>query len=298
MHRRTLFKAAIAAAGLAVPAAAPAQAPARTRQRRGARPDLFIRDWGEGPVLLFLHGWGLASDSWNYVTAPLAEQGFRCVSYDRRGHGRSGDPGGGYDYDTLADDLAHVIETLGLTDVTLVGHSMASGEMTRYMTRHRGAGVARLAFVAPAATPFLLKTDDNPRGLDEALFAANRGRMMRDFPEWLRANLPPFFVPETSQGMRDWGLRMMEATSLHALIECNKAMTRTDFRAELPRIDRPAIVIHGTIDASVPLEFTGRPTAEAIPGARLIVYEGAPHGIIMTHAERLVRDIAAFARQG
>lgn len=301
MQGRTLFKAAIAAASFAMPAM-PAMASAQTgdrprTDRNRARPDLFIRDWGEGPVLLFLHGWGLASDSWNYVMAPLVEQGFRCVSYDRRGHGRSGDPGGGYDYDTLADDLAHVIETLGLRDVTLVGHSMASGEMARYMTRHRGAGVARLAFVAPASTPFLLKTGDNPGGLDEALFAANRAQMLRDFPEWLRANLPPFFVPGTSQGIRDWGLRMMEATSLHALIECNKAMTQTDFRADLARIDRPTIVVHGTADASVPLEFTGRPTADAIPGARLIVYEGAPHGIIMTHAERLVRDIAVFARQ-
>lgn len=294
MDRRQLFKAAaLAAAGLAAPATAMAQ-PARVRERD--TPDLFVRDWGHGPVLLFLHGWGLASESWNFVMQPLVERGFRCVSYDMRGHGRSADPGRGYDYDTLADDLAHVIQTRRLRDVTLIGHSFASGTMVRYMTRLSGGGVARLLFAAPAATPFLLRTADNPRGIPEAVFAGNRARMLRDFPAWMAANEAPFWMPDTSDAMKRWSRHMMDTASFHALMECNKAMTRTDFRPELPFIARSTLVIHGTADASVPLDLTGRPTADAIPGARLTVYEGAPHGLVMTHAVRLADDIAAFAR--
>jgi pimeloyl-ACP methyl ester carboxylesterase len=287
-----LFKAAaLAMAGLAAPVAAQ-----REPRRPAEASDLFVRDWGEGPALLFLHGWGLASDSWNYVMLPLVERGFRCIAYDRRGHGRSADPGRGYEFDTLADDLARIIAARGLTDLTLVGHSMAAGELVRYMSRHGGRGVARLVFVAPAGTPFMLRTADNPRGIDGALLEASRARAARDLPAQVEANLPPFFAAETSPAMRAWLARMMENASLHALIECNRAMTTTDFRPELARIDRPSLVIHGTADASVPLELTGRPTAAAIPGARLTVYEGAPHGLILTHAARLAQDIAAFAR--
>ncbi|MGQ0660340.1 alpha/beta fold hydrolase [Sphingosinicella sp.] len=296
MERRQLFKAAaLAAAGLAAPASVRAQAPGRGR---ASRPDLFVRDWGEGPALLFLHGWGLAFESWNYVMQPLVERGFRCVAYDMRGHGRSPDPGRGYEFDTMADDLAGIIASHRLRDVTLIGHSFASGTIVRYMTRHRGAGVARLVFAAPAATPFLLRTADNPRGLPEALFAENRARMLEDFPAWMAANEAPFWLPNTSDAMKRWSRHMMDTASFRALMECNKAMTRTDFRPELPRVARPGLVIHGTADASVPLDFTGRPTAEAIPGARLTVYEGAPHGLIITHAARLANDIATFAREG
>lgn len=295
MQRRTFFKAAAAAmAGLAAPALAEAQ-PARP-PRRAATPALFVRDWGDGPAMLFVHGWGLASESWSYTMLPLVARGFRCIAYDRRGHGRSADPGRGYDYDSLADDLARVIADRGLTDVTLVGHSMAAGELVRYMSRHRGRGVSRLVFVAPAGTPFMLRTADNVRGIDGALFEAGRQRAARDLPGELAANLPSFFAADASPAMRAWIQHMMEGASLQALIECNRAMTSTDFRAELPRIARPTLVIHGDADASVPLDFTGRPTAAAIPGARLTVYEGARHGLILSHAARLAGDIAAFAR--
>lgn len=295
MDRRGFFGltglAALAAAPGGAVAATPARAPAR-----GPAPHLFVRDWGAGRPVLFLHGWALASEMWSYVMQPLSEQGLRCIAYDRRGHGRSDDAGSGYDYDTLAADLARVMAERDLRNVVLVGHSMAAGELVRILRHREGRRIAKLVFVAPAATPFLLKTADNVRGVDAAFFAEARAQMIADFPAWIDANEAPFVLPETSPGIRRWIKAMMEAASLKALIECNKAMTTTDFRAELRAIDRPALVIHGTKDASAPLEMTGRPTAALIPGAELKVYEGAPHGLFATHAPQLAADIAAFAR--
>jgi len=204
--------------------------------------------------------------------------------------------GGAYDFDTLADDLAAVIEALDLQEVTLVGHSIAAGEMVRYLTR-RGAGrIARLAFVAPAATPFPLKTDDNPNGIDGAIFEQLRRDMLRDFPKWMADNAAPFVVPETSQPMLAWLKSLMLQSSMKAIIDCNRVGTSTDFRAELPQITVPSLVIHGDRDASAPLELTGRPTAKLIPGARLEVYEGAPHGLMITHMDRLTADLLRFAK--
>ena len=142
-------------------------APCRVTTEDGV--ELFYRSWGEGRPLLFLSGWTLSCDMWAYQMAPLSKQGFRCVAFDRRGHGRSTDPGGGYEFDRLADDLLVVIETLNLQDVTLVGHSFASGEMVRFLSRHGASRISRLVFLAPAATPFLLRTTDNPGGIDEHL---------------------------------------------------------------------------------------------------------------------------------
>ncbi|SMF64613.1 alpha/beta fold hydrolase [Allosphingosinicella indica] len=292
MDRRGFF----GLTGLAALAAAPAGAASVRAKSLHSAPRLFVRDWGEGRPVLFVHGWALASEMWSYVMQPLSDQGFRCIAYDRRGHGRSGDAGNGYDYDTLAGDLAGVMAERDLRDVVLVGHSMAAGELVRILRHREARRIAKLVFVAPAATPFLLKTADNPRGVDAAFFAQARAQMAADFPAWIDANEAPFVLPETSPGMRRWIKAMMEAASLKALIECNKAMTTTDFRAELRAIDRPALVIHGTRDASAPLEMTGRPTAALIPGAELKVYEGAPHGLFATHAPQLAADIAAFAR--
>jgi non-heme chloroperoxidase len=258
--------------------------------------NLFYRDWGEGKPVVFMSGWALCSDMWAYQMAPLSQAGLRCVAYDRRGHGRSTDPGRGYDYDRLADDLATVLETLDLENVTLVAHSMACGELVRYLSRHRSRRVERALFLATAATPFLLKTPDNPNGIDESVFEHGRSLILRDFPQWLDDNAAPYFLPETSPGMADWTKRLMLQTSLQAALECNRTMTTTDFRPELPGIRVPTLLIHGDNDASAPLDLTGRPTAQAIPGARLEVYPGAPHGLYITHMERLNRDLLAFVR--
>ncbi|TDY21636.1 pimeloyl-ACP methyl ester carboxylesterase [Paraburkholderia sp. BL6665CI2N2] len=255
---------------------------------------LFYRDWGQGTPLVFLSGWTLNSDMWAYQMEPLSRLDCRCIAYDRRGHGRSSDPGRGYDFDTLAADLESVLSALDLSGVTLVAHSIASGEAVRYLTRYGSARVARIAFVAPAATPYLLKTDDNPNGIDAALFEQGRRALSRSFPDWIEANAAPYFGPGVSRAPTDWTIRMMLQTSHRAMLELARVQTITDFRAELARIEVPSLVLHGDRDASAPLELTGRPTAALIPGASLHVYEGAGHGFYFTHAERLNRDLLAF----
>jgi pimeloyl-ACP methyl ester carboxylesterase len=257
--------------------------------------NLFYKDWGNGKPVVFVHSWALDSDMWQYQMIHLAGQGLRCVAYDNRGHGRSSDPGQGYDYDTLADDLAAALDHLNLRDVSLVSHSMGCGVVVRYLSRHGSRRVARAALVAPT-TPFLLKTEDNPDGLDKRIFEQLRAMWRRDFPKWLADNAGPFFRPETSPEMIQWGLKMGMRASLKAVIDCNRAVTETDFRAELTKITMPALIIHGDQDVSAPLELTGRKTAQLIPGGRLKVYEGAPHGLFITHMDRLNRDLHDFIK--
>ena len=258
---------------------------------------LFYRDWGTGRPIVFAAAWALSSAMWDYQMTALVEQGFRCVAYDRRGHGRSSQPGRGYDFDTLADDLAAVLDTLDLREVTLVGMSMAGGELTRYLTRHGSARVARAVYVATAATPFRLQAADNPDGIPPAMLEAFvTHQLLRDYPQWIEDNRAPFFLPETPRPIQEWVRGLMLPHSLKALADCTRAMATTDFRGELPAIAIPALVIHGTCDASAPIEVTGRPTAALLPNARLEVYDGAPHGLFVTHQARLTEDLLAFAR--
>jgi non-heme chloroperoxidase len=260
--------------------------------------DLFHRDWGrdrgrDEPVV-FVSSWSMPSDSWWYSMLPLSERGHRCVAYDRRGHGRSTDPGTGYDFDTLAGDLAAVLDALDLTGATLVGHSMACGEIVRYLTRHGSARVARIVLVS-TTTPLLRKTEENSEGFDASVFEEVRNRQfMRDFPQWVEDNLRPFALPETPAPILDWIRGLALTASLQAVVELHRSLTAADFREELPRIDVPALLIHGDRDVSSPIGLTARRTAELLPGAGLKVYEGAPHGLFVTHAERLSADIAAF----
>ncbi|HUA32450.1 MAG TPA: alpha/beta hydrolase [Candidatus Binataceae bacterium] len=257
---------------------------------------LYYKDWGTGTPVLFVASWAMNSDLWQYQMVPLVEQGLRCIAYDRRGHGRSSQPGHGYDYDTLADDLAAVIEQLDLRDLTLVGHSMGPGEMVRYLTRHGSSRVRKLVFIAPT-TPFILQTADNLEGVPGSMFEQTREIWRRDFPKWLADNARPFVMPDTSDQLLQWGIDQMFQASMLAIIECNKAVVETDFRAELPRIKLPTLIIHGTADMSAPLEITARRTAKLMPNNELKIYEGAPHGVMLTHVERINNDLLDFIRR-
>jgi non-heme chloroperoxidase len=256
---------------------------------------LYYKDWGAGQPIVFISSWGLNSDMWQYQMTPMASEGLRCIAYDRRGHGRSGQPSHGYDYDTLSDDLAAVIESLDLYQVTLVGHSMAGGEIIRYLSRCGASRISRIALLAPT-TPCILKTPDNPDGVPEEIFDRTKAEWLKDFPKWLVDNARPFFAADTSQAMIDWVLRLMTQASLKALLDCNHAIVETDFRKELPKVDVATLIIQGDRDVSTPLDLTGRRTVELIPGAQLKVYEGAPHGLMFTHTERLNHDLIEFAR--
>jgi len=256
---------------------------------------LYWREWGQGTPMLFLNGLGCGTQMWDYQFAALAEQGFRCIGFDRRGHGRSDQPGRGYDFDTFAGDISALIEHLDLSDLTLIGHSMAGGEMVRYLSLHGSGRVARIILVG-SVTPMLLKTDDNPEGAPRAVFEALWAQWKQDYPKWVADNIAPFFIPETSPAMMRWGASLLQIPIPIALA-CNRAMVEEDFRAEMRRIEVPALLIHGDRDRSMPIELTGQPSAKLIPNCRCIVYEGAPHGLLFTHADRLHADILQFVRE-
>lgn len=256
--------------------------------------ELFYRDWGAGRPVVFVASWSLPSDSWGYQMLALAEAGYRAIAFDRRGHGRSPDPGRGYDFDTLADDIAAVLDALDLREAVLVGHSMGCNEILRYLSRHGGARVAGAALLG-TMTPFALKTGDNPDGIEAAFFDGFQAKLMRDFPQWIDDNMVPFVYPETAPGMKSWVRQMALGASLHALVECHRALVHTDLRRELARVDVPVLLIAGDADASAPLELTARPTARLLPNARLRVYEGAPHGMFITHMAEVNRELLEFA---
>ena len=302
MQRREILTsstAVVVGAGVAMASTKPAQAanatgaPGVITTPDGAQ--LFYRDWGKGRPILFVATWGLSSEAWQYQMEPISSQGFRCIAFDRRSHGRSSDPGAGYDIDTLAGDLACVIDQLNLRDVTLVGHSLGGAESVCYLTRNGAAHISRLVLIAPT-TPFLMRTADNPEGLDPALTARVRAVLSKDCPGTLAANMKPFVISTTSQAMIDWIVGMMTKTSLKALLDCNRALNAADFRQELPKLSLPTLILQGDADVSAPLSLTGRKTAALIPGAQLKVYEGAPHGLIFTHMDRVNADILAFVQ--
>ena len=298
MLRRDILTTAFALPALgAVAIAPPARAAAPSRRQTAVRArdgvGLFHRDWGEGAPVVFVASWGLSSEMWAYQVAHLSESGARCVSYDRRGHGRSDVASSGYDMDTLADDLASVIEQLGLRDVTLVGHSMGCAEIIHYLGRHGSARVGKVALLAPAA-PYLVQTADNPYGAPRAYFDARIAEWSKDFPKWAADNTAPFFTPQTSPAMVGWLVDQMLATPVPVVIASFKALLGTDVRPDLARIDKPTLILHGTKDASAPLEITGRRVAAGVKGAVLKVYDGAPHGLFVTHMDRVNRDLEAF----
>jgi non-heme chloroperoxidase len=260
---------------------------------------IFYKDWGSGgtPVLLS-HGWPLNADAWDAGALFLAEHGHRAVAHDRRGHGRSTQSWHGNEMDTYADDLATLIETLDLRELTLVGHSTGGGEIVRYLARHGSARVARLVLVS-AVPPLMLRTDDNPEGLPIETFdairageAANRSQLYRDLADG------PFFGHNRSgdvdQGFRDAFWLQGMACGHRGAYECIAAFSATDFRADLAGIDVPTLVIHGDDDQIVPFELSGRLSAELVADARLTVYEGGAHGLPDTARERLHADLLAF----
>lgn len=257
---------------------------------------LFYREWGKGRPILFNAAWAFHSAAWQYQMAALANQGFRCIAFDRRGHGRSSDPGAGYDMDTLADDVACVIEHLDIAKITLIGHSMGGAEAVRYLTRHGSGRVAQLLLVAPT-TPYIRRTNDNPDGIDPAFSETARAAFARDFPGVAAANMKTFVVPTTTQALIDWIVQMMTQTSLRAVLECHRAFSETDFRSELPRLSLPTLILQGDADMSAPLALTGKKTAQLIPNAQLRIYQDAPHGLIFTHSGQINGDMAAFAAQ-
>jgi len=253
------------------------------------------RDWGQGRPVLFAARWAQYSDMWQYMMLDLNRRGFRCIAYDRRGHGASDDPGVGYDYDTLADDLAAVLDCLDLHDVTLVGNSMGCGEIVRYLSRHGERRARRAVLLAPT-TPFLLKAPDNPDGLETGDYDAIRRRIGHDLPGLCWELIDGFFESgrfQVSGGMKSWTIDMILRCSLKAVHDMIATYGETDLRPDLGRISVPTLVIHGTRDNVVPIACA-RQTAALLRQGELKLYDDAPHGLVTTHHEEILRDLLAF----
>jgi pimeloyl-ACP methyl ester carboxylesterase len=197
--------------------------------------------------------------------------------------------------DLLADDLAQLLGHLDVKDATLVGHSMGCSEIVRYVTRHGTRRVARAVFLAPIL-PLLVKTADNPNGIDAAYLDASLDLLGRDVPQWCADNAPPYFGvhPNVSQGMADWTARQIIDTPVKTLVDTMRMGAQTDFRGELPAFDVPTLLMHGDADASAPIAITGRKTAALLPRARLIELPEAGHGLYVTHVRQIVDQIAEF----
>jgi len=262
--------------------------------------ELFVKDTGgAGRAVVMTHAWPLNADIWDHQAAQLSKAGFRVVTYDRRGFGRSDKPAGDYDFDTFADDLANVIEQTAVRDATLVGYSMGGGEVVRYLSRHNGRNVAKAGLVG-AAAHYLLKTENNPVGIDGAVFDGIKQGVQGDRKAYLAGLLRDVFLdakrPSTNtvtQEMIDSTLAMAMQASVAATVACVDAFAKTDFRPELAAVKVPTLVLHGTADIPVPFAI-GKATAEGIAQSKLIEYPDASHGIVLTERDRVTRDLQAF----
>lgn len=263
---------------------------------------LFYTDQGTGNPVVLIHGWPLSHEMWDYQLAELPKHNIRVIAYDRRGFGKSTQTWDGYDYDTLADDLKAVLDTLNLNNVTLVGFSMGGGEVARYMSRHGGARVAKVAFVS-AVTPYLLKTDDNPDGVDKDTFDTMVENINKDRADFLQTFSKQFYgvgliSHPVSQAHLDGDFARAYVASHRATVACARSFSETDFRSDLTQIHVPVLIIHGDADKTVPIESSGELTANALPNAHYLVYDGAPHGLFVTQKDRLTDDLLTFVNEG
>jgi non-heme chloroperoxidase len=262
--------------------------------------EIFYKDWGAGPVVMFSHGWPLNADAWEDQLFFLASNGFRVIAHDRRGHGRSSQPWNGNDMDTYADDMAAVVQALDLHGVTHVGHSTGGGEVARYIGRHGTSRVSKAVLVS-AIPPVMVKKPGNPGGLPIEVFDELRASLLRDRSQFYQELSAPFYGANrpgstVSKGVRDafWQMSMM--VGLKGAHDCIKVFSESDFHEDLKRFDVPTLLIHGSDDQIVPIDDASRLTVKLVKGARLDVYEGAPHGLATTHKDRLNADLLAFLK--
>ena len=270
----------------------------KSTQSNGGVVNIHYDDLGKGKNVIFIHGWPLSGAMWEYQITQLPQQGLRCIVYDRRGFGGSDKPYSGYDYDTMAGDLKAVIDGLDLTDVTLVGFSMGGGEIAKYFSLYGGAKVSKVVLIS-AVVPYMLKTDTNPNGVPQEIFDGMLKQMTDDRPAFLEGFNRDFFgVSMLSHPVSNALLQQSANAAMHAspiaTIECAKAFSSTDFRADVAKINVPALIIHGDADKTVPIDATGRESAKLIPNAVLKIYEGEPHGLWFTSKERLNQDLVDF----
>jgi len=263
---------------------------------------IYYKDWGEGPPLVFSHGWPLSADAWEDQMIFLAARGYRCIAHDRRGHGRSGQPWNGNDMDTYADDLAELVAALDLRDAIHIGHSTGGGEVARYIGRH-GTGRVAKAVLISAVPPLMLKTAANPGGLPISAFDELRAAVLTDRAQFFKDLSLPFYGfnrpgAKISEGLRDsfWLQGML--CGHKAAYDCIKAFSETDLTEDLKKFDVPTLILHGDDDQIVPIGASALLSSKIVKGATLKIYPGAPHGMPSTLKDRVNDELLAFIAQG
>ena len=260
--------------------------------------ELYYEDHGSGQPVVLIHGYPLDGSSWEKQTHALLEAGYRVITYDRRGSGKSSQPTVGYDYDTFAADLKVVLDTLDLTEVVLVGFSMGTGEVARYIGNYGSARVAKAVFLG-SLQPFLLQTDDNPTGVPQEVFdgllkavSADRFAFFTGFYQNFY-NLDENLGRRVSQEVVDVSQSIAAGSSFYSSV-ADQPTWLTDFRGDIPKIDVPALIVHGTADRILPIDSTGRVFAKSLPSAEYVEIEGAPHGMLWTHHAEVNTVLLAF----
>lgn len=263
--------------------------------------DIYYEDHGSGKPVVLIHGWPLSLDSWERQVPALIQAGYRVIAYDRRGFGHSSRPSSGYDYDVMAEDLHKLLAKLDLREVTLVGFSMGGGEVARYLGRYGAERISKAVFMA-AIPPFLLKTADNPQGMDGSIFDGIKKAIQADRPAFLTEFFSNFYNVDVLRGKRvsdevvrlSWNIGA--GASPIGTLDCVSAWL-TDFRQDLRRINIPVLTVHGDADRILPLAATGQRMPEFISSSQSVVIEGGPHGLNWTHYEQVNRELLAFLRK-
>ena len=269
-------------------------------QENNSAIEIYYEDHGAGQPVVLIHGFPLSGRAWERQERALIADGHRVITYDRRGFGQSSQPATGYDYDTFAADLSTLLEHLDLREAVLVGHSMGTGEVTRYLSRYGPGRVAKGVLVSPIP-PYLLQADDNPGGVPQALFDGFAAAARADTPAWMKGFLDTFYNVDTLRGtlvsdqawQASWNLAV--TVSATAAVACIGTWT-TDFRDDLPKIDVPVLVLHGDADQVLPLDKTASRLPGLIKDMHLVVVEGGPHAIPWTHADQVNTALLGFLR--
>lgn len=268
----------------------------------GSTLKISYEDYGQGKPVVLIHGWPLSKEMWEYQLEPLVNAGLRVIKYDRRGFGKSDKPWDGYDYDSMTADLKALLDELDVQDATLVGFSMGAGEVARYFGNYGNERVSKAVLIG-AITPFLSQADDNPDGVPQEVFAEMLQKMTGDRIGFLDDFGKQFFSigllnHPVSAPLLEYYRMLGSLASGRSTRECAKAFASTDFRQDLPKINVPALIIHGTDDKTVPIEASADKTAQMLPHAQYLKYDGAPHGLFYTHKERLNADLIEFITTG